>query len=375
MSRQATNDSTPPPSLRLLDRVIIDSRRGLPLHLQLRHALRSLIENNFEDGQLFWPEMLLAEHLKLSRGTVRQALGELAREGLLRRSAAGSTVVKETEQGPGLAAIGVFVAQYDSDFISVLLQQIAGECRARGLPLKLYHTHRGEETAHAYAQVQSRPDQEGLILLETARTNLELFEAFRDRGFRTVMLGMNNPDPNGASLDTDAALAVRLGMEHLLSLGHKRIILLVNEPAEEPSVAEKIAAFEAIVRDQELCESKTLFCGTHYWDNSFDAAYAHMDAAWSLRPTAIFTVSDPGAWAALKWLAERRVAVPRDVSVLGFEDVGPSRYTHPALTTIAHPIVEMARQAVAMLVEGGRDHVRLAPHLVVRESTGSPPDA
>lgn len=68
-------------SVEVLERALIHRRRGLPLHLQVQSALRQAIEEHFEDGQSFWTEALLVERLGVSRATVRQALGELSRQG------------------------------------------------------------------------------------------------------------------------------------------------------------------------------------------------------------------------------------------------------------------------------------------------------
>ena len=83
-------------------------------------------------------------------------------------------------------------------------------------------------------------------------------------------------------------------------------------------------------------------------------------------------MSDPGAWAVIKWCAENNIDVPTQLSVLGFSDDRPSAFTYPALTTIAHPVPEIARTAMEMLTTSDqqRGTKMLTPHLVIRESTG-----
>jgi LacI family transcriptional regulator len=93
-------------------------------------------------------------------------------------------------------------------------------------------------------------------------------------------------------------------------------------------------------------------------------------------PTAIFAFDDLGAWAALKWCSDNGLSVPKDISILGFANDKPSAFTHPALSTIAHPIAEIASTAVDLLtLRGETKQTRLLlPSLVVRESTGPVPD-
>jgi LacI family transcriptional regulator len=358
----------------ILDRAIVDSRRGLPLHLQVRQTLRSLIDQHFADGQILWPEKMIAEHLGVSRGTVRLAILELTREGLIRRHhARGSFIIKDAVQQTRLSTVGIFLSHYESDFLSQMLTHIAWACRESGLRLELYDTQQGEKTAHAYREVERPASEQGIILMIEPRAEVELYAAFHERGYRVVSVESTSSQYHGPAVSTDGAMAIRLGIDHLHALGHRHIVLLVNEPDEAPTVKVKIDAFKAITSERGMTEARIVMCGTHHWQSSYEAAYAHMGEAWDLAPTALFTVSDPGAWAALRWFAEHGINVPRQVSVLGYEDVRPSRFMFPALTTIAHPIPELAKEAVRILTDGLSVRKLLPPRLVIRESTAEAP--
>jgi LacI family transcriptional regulator len=134
-------------------------------------------------------------------------------------------------------------------------------------------------------------------------------------------------------------------------------------------------AFNELVQSGKVSEGDIHICRPVPGRHSFDLAYEAMDAIWSrpVRPTAIFTVSDPGAWGVLKWLSQRQVSVPQEVSVLGFEGARPSRFTQPALSTVAHPIEDLARRALEMLFQTDAGPELLHPTLIVRDSTGRPP--
>ena len=132
-------------------------------------------------------------------------------------------------------------------------------------------------------------------------------------------------------------------------------------------------AFEEITAAGGLAEAVVVHCGTKPFEDSHDAAYRQIDKLLAVnpRPTAIFTVSDAGAWAALRRLSELGISVPQEISVLGFSDDRPSRFMHPALSTIAQPVAEIARRAIEMLVENqpGTRVEFMPPSLVIREST------
>jgi LacI family transcriptional regulator len=355
----------------LLLRSDIDSERDMPLHLQVQHLLRGAINDHFQDGQPFWPELLLMEKLGVSRNTVRQALSELTREGiLLQQSTKTRLVSKATTQ------VGIFLQVYNSDFRADLLHYIARVCHdERGCEFKIFYTTQLDKVLENFFNLGLSEHKIRLLLFDGAKNNNWLQERLSARGYRTVMMDTCPQGYQGPFVGTDAAEAVRVGVNHLVNLGHQRITLLVNEPAHEETVKAKIAVFEEIVRQKKMASGQVHICRNLADANSFDLGYNAMDAIWSqpTRPTAIFTVSDPGAWGVLKWLSERHIKVPQEVSVLGFEGARPSRFTHPALSTVAHPVEDLARRSVEMLFEDNAGPEFLPPTLIVRDSTGRAP--
>ena len=359
------------PSLDILGHAIVDSQRGTPLHLQVRQALRALIDEHFIDGQLFWPEKMIAERLGVSRGTVRQAIGELARDGLLERHHARGSFVHKDKALTSLTTVSLFISQYESDFLKEMLPQVLAAARTNGLRLEVFDTLRGELTSHSYRQIERPSSEQGVILMLEPRPTLTLHNAFHERGYRTVSIEPGVSNYPGPSVGTNQIAAVHIAVDYLSSLGHRRILFLVNEPAEHSSVQAKISAFDAMRREGVVPEGITVLCGTAFQQSSYQTAYDHMPEVWAHRPTAIFTASDPGAWAAMKWLHENSIKIPEDISVLGYEDVAPSKHLNPPLSTIAQPMEKLALEAVDMLVKGRTGHLLLQPTLVARQSTRS----
>ena len=363
----------PPPEITpsLLKNSALDATREMPLHLQVQDILRGAITHHFEDGQTFWPEMLLMEQLGVSRNTVRKALSELARDGLLIQESTKTRLVsKATTQ------VGIFLQLYNSDFRADLLHHIARVCHEeRRCELRVFYTAPLEQALENFLRLDLSEHKIRLLLFDGAKNDLWLYERLSQRGYRTVMIDTYPPGYQEGFVGTDAAAAIRIGVSHLVNLGHRRITLLVNEPPHEETVRAKIAVFEALVRDKTIVEGQIQLCRPTAELNSFDVAYNAMDTIWSQpqRPTAIFTVSDPGAWGVLKWLGERHIKVPQEISVLGFEGARPSQFTQPALSTVAHPVEELAKRAVEMLFQDDAKPEFLPPTLIVRDSTGRAP--
>lgn len=370
---------------------VVDPAQDLPLHAQVRRALREMIEKHFEDGQKFYTEPELVAKLNASRGTVRRALADLAQEGLLDRQVAKGSFVRRSSsplgapsmpKAPGsrMNSIGVFTLAWDSAYHAGLLDGLSAQTRRLGCSMHIYHAHQDEAVSGLLRAVQQPPSEEGIVLLNILpKTTGELNEILTTRGYRTVNINTLIQDYPGAFLGTANETVIRMTLDHFRSLGHERIVFLVTEPEESGNVQEKLRLFESITREYGLNEARVVSSHTRYWEDSYAKAYETMPKVFRLplRPTAIFTHSDTSAWAALRWCEDQGISVPGAVSIMGCNDDRPSRFTSPRLTTLSQPLAEMAERAVEMLLEGpfSVEPERFEPTLVVRDSTGPVPAA
>lgn len=356
----------------MLDRVIVaDSARELPLHAQVRRALKTAIEDHFDDGQQFWTETALIERLGLSQITVRRALQDLSREGVIERKRALGSFVRK--QGAQISSIGVYVPSFeDSSFLSRALQQWSALLRPTQRRLNIYFTHAGETVSEAYSQMQGTPDTEGVVLYGNGPdTTRELHKAFTERGFRVVTVDSCVSHLGGSHISVDNTRGIELCLHHLAGFGHRRIALAVSEPEDVEAVIERVEAFNRLTEEMGI-ESRVVSCEFKFWDSPQVPIEVKLEAMWESgwHPTAIMAVSDAGAWTTLRWAAKKGICVPEQLSVMGFDDDKPSRFMHPALTTTAQPLEAMARRALEILDTGtDAGYEYLAPSLVIREST------
>ncbi|MEU0056615.1 substrate-binding domain-containing protein [Streptomyces sp. NPDC006334] len=164
--------------------------------------------------------------------------------------------------------------------------------------------------------------------------------------------------------------------EHLLALGHERIAVIAG-PRRRMSSNARIAGYRSALASAGVAHRPE-----YVRHGGFDETVArrHMRDLLDLPapPTAVFTCSDRQALGVYEALSERRLKVPDDISVVGFDDLPESRWTTPALTTVRQPLAEMAATALRLLVrmmngdrpEGTR--IELSTRLVERSSTAAP---
>jgi len=368
---------TQAPPVTLLDRVVTTDRGAdIPLHAQIRRALRTLIQREFQDGQRFWTEAALAEHMNVAHVTVRRALADLAREGVLERKVStGTTVRKAPQSALSFTSIGVFFPHYDSSAFGTSIEVFGEYCNLTGRKLNIYYTKNGESTSQAFNRLHGTPSQERIIVFgNPPDTSFELGTALEARGYRYVMVNSTHPALNASYVGMDEYGSMNAALAHLTKFGHKRILFMVNEPGNVTNVIRLIKAFQDLTETQGLTECSILSCKTKHWESSYDAAFNNMSEVWRLspRPTALVAVSPAGAYAALKWLRLQGVSVPSEISVMGLSDAEPGEFMTPSVTSLASMSVEHAKLALEVLVDDAESCVVKLSHplVIARESTG-----
>jgi LacI family transcriptional regulator len=181
--------------------------------------------------------------------------------------------------------------------------------------------------------------------------------------------------PDQYSICTDNVLGGRLAARHLATLGHRAIGVLCGEPSVQ-NVAERIQGFELELGKFGL-EIPDAYKVTGRQDLQLGLRITDL-LQLEPRPTAIFATNDIVAIGAWRKLVESGFRIPRDISIMGFDDIEISRFLVPPLTTVAQPYREIGAQAVELLISlvQSRDakkpaekNVILNPTLRIRGST------
>lgn len=187
----------------------------------------------------------------------------------------------------------------------------------------------------------------------------------------------------------DNAAAGREAVEHLIGLGRRRIAAIGASRAARAAPARlRLAGYHQALVAAGLPAPAELVVRAAKFGRGDGADATRRLLATGARPDAIFAFNDELAVGAMRALHEAGLRVPDDVAVVGFDDIGESRFTVPTLTTISPEKEEIAAQAVDCLLSRVRGESDARPreivvphHLVVRESTlgvprpapGSPP--
>lgn len=174
-------------------------------------------------------------------------------------------------------------------------------------------------------------------------------------------------------VNIDNAGAAEDAVNYLLSLGHRRIAAIAGNMSS-PSTRDRMKGYKRALEKAGLPFDERLVEIADYGLEKAEIG-THKLASLPERPTAIFAFSDEMAMSCLGTLHSLGFRVPQDISVMGFDNISYSKYSCPALTTMAQPMAEIGAACMELLLPqlNGEPMVgcnRILPHkLVVRNST------
>ncbi len=191
-----------------------------------------------------------------------------------------------------------------------------------------------------------RPD--GVILTPPSSDSEAVLGVLRDFGTPHVRLGPERPGGGGRILRLDDRAAAMAMVEHLVSLGHRRIGFIGGDERYGSSHARR-EGFLAAMSAHGLRAQWTPW-GDYTFQSGLTCGRAMLRRV--RRPTAIFASNDDMALGCMAAADDMGLHTPHDISIAGFDDSGGSRLSRPPLTTLRQPIAEMAALAVRYLIEG-----------------------
>lgn len=185
-----------------------------------------------------------------------------------------------------------------------------------------------------------------------------------------VVAGRAIDGPNVWGLNFDNRAGAAMATRHLLECGHTRIAYISGDP-EHADAQERLAGYREALEQAGVGHDPALVTPGDYSETGGLMAVSRLLEA--RQPfTAIFAANDQMAIGAALGLYRRNLRVPDDVSLVGFDDLAPARFSIPPLTTVHQPVYEMgfgAADAVLALLQGETPKTVLPPlQLVPRES-------
>ena len=271
--------------------------------------------------------------------------------------------------------IGLVVPDNSNPFFAALARWIEEAGFEAGYTTILANSNERPDREHRYVSTLVSKRVDGLILSPSRGDHGTLRRLLENARIPVVVVDRDAALPNADVVVYDNEGGSFEATRHLLELGHTRIAYIAG-PADASSATDRLRGFGRAIAVAKLPEQPVVEADFHF-EGGREATARLLDRGREL--TALVAANDLMAAGAIRELVARGFSVPRDVSVIGFDDAPLAEMISPALTTMRQPLQDMAHTAVSMLLsrmtsgDGGAPVRKVLPtSLVVRDSTALP---
>lgn len=211
------------------------------------------------------------------------------------------------------------------------------------------------EDARAQVRLYADGRCDGFVLVAPPPFSA-ITEALKERGYPFVQINSGSHDPTVNSVDIDNIAAGCAVTSYLLDRGHRRIAFLPGGE-EYDNTIERLRGFRQAIRDAGLPdpESWILRPGNYDYHLSELRVMGFLERHAALppaeRPTALLCGNDKLAWCAREVMRQKGIAVPEEISLIGFDDTHYAAEMDPPLTTIRQPLSDLGAHATNLLLE------------------------
>lgn len=280
--------------------------------------------------------------------------------------------------------IGLVVPTVANPFWGEFARCVEHAAEAKNYQVLLCNAEGAPERERRYVESMLARGIRGVIL-GSSPLSLRHMAGVTKRGLQVVAFDRLTVNDAGLELDSvrvDNALGAKLAIEHLLALGHRRIAF-VSGPISSANRRDRLEGYRATLLAAGIAPDARLEWTGNVNPSDDEEIVTEIGRAAAVAllkqpepPTAFFAINDMTAVGIYAGCRELGLVIPRDISVVGFDDIHLCRIVNPPLTTVRQPLEALMRSAVDLLIgrmeEKSRtapEHLTLTPELVVREST------
>lgn len=274
--------------------------------------------------------------------------------------------------------LGLIIPDNNNLFFADLSKAIEMEAHKKGYSLLYGNTSNDPKRDQEYLKVFSDRRVDGIIFAKSSADcdhseDQRTVEMVRECDIPLVTVDRQLPASGASSVMLNHFLGGYLATRHLIDLCHTRIGCYTG-PLDLVNSNERLSGYRLALEEVNLpYDENLIYEGTYQMGTEEDAMYYFLNQ----RVSAVFAFNDLMAFGLYQVMKKSGLSIPKDLSIVGFDDVFVSEIIHPALTTIRQPIKRMAGCVVDILLQQIEDPKTVAeqqnyvfePKLVLRDST------
>jgi len=304
------------------------------------------------------------------RPEVRERVWQVIRAKNYQPHQAARTLVTRRTNAIGLIIPEAVTRLFTDPFFPQLTQGIAEVCNQRGYYLMLTLMTATTDRDALYRLILHGGQLDGVIVA-SAPMNDPVLPRLQESHRPCVLVGHHPDYPETPWVDVENVAGAKSMMEHLISLGHRRIAMIAG-PQTNVAGRDRLAGYRQALAQAGIAYDDALVAAGDFTEES---GYYATQRLLPAEPTAIFAASDLMAAGAIKALTQAGRRVPEEMSVAGYDDAPIATLVNPPLTTVQQLVIDLGRAAAEKLIsllENYSTSVQSQPlstRLIVRQST------
>lgn len=262
------------------------------------------------------------------------------------------------------------------EFYDWVVFGILEELKKRGVNVLVESTGKDPEY---FPKMITKSLVDGVLFL--GKSSRDLIYVAQQKNIPMVLVGHPIPEVELHTIVPDGRSGAFQAVNHLIELGHKKIGMITGEPMYDPITAERVEGYRFALTKAGISDKKEYMVEADFGkpETAIEATNKLLDL--SDPPTAIFCASDSLAYRAYKAIKEKGLKIPKDISVVGLDDISAPEYAElpkPDLTTVRVERQEMGKSSVEILFDVIQNPSRttyrytLPVQLVIKKSTAPP---
>ncbi|MBI3991005.1 MAG: LacI family DNA-binding transcriptional regulator [Candidatus Omnitrophica bacterium] len=297
------------------------------------------------------------------------------------------TAAKELKYHPNLFArslrtgktytVGFIVADIEDPFFAPIISGVEHSLGSAGYHFLLSNAKDTSGEESFYLEYYRRKRVDGILLAGVTKAPVSdsILKAYQ-KETSIVLISRKTGNDNIPSVIVDNVEGGYKATKHLLKLGHRKILFL-SGPPEKPDCQARLEGYKKALKEAGLPFRKEMLkIANHTPDKGYNVMKDILNQRKDI--TAAFAYNDYIAFGAIRAIKEMGMNIPKDFSIVGFDDILMASYVDPPLTTIRQPLKDMGKKAAELLLQrilsskkSVFNDVVLNPDLIIRNSTGN----
>ncbi len=271
--------------------------------------------------------------------------------------------------------LALVMTDITNPFFTLIARGVEDAASAAGFTVIFCNTDESESKEKKYTHTLVQKQVDG-VLLVPASSNPNSVEFLQSRDVPVVLIDRSIPNVQADLVRCDSKGGAYHLIGHLIELGHKRISMITG-PRGVSTSDDRVAGYRQALSEVGLAGQECVYYGAFTQASGYE--FATQALVQDPTPTALFGANNFISIGVMKALRDAGVRVPKDIAVVGFDDLPIAMVVDPFLTVAAQPAYEMGQKATELLLARladrapqGHQEIILPTELIERQSSGPP---